>query len=722
MAEPNPYVRYVACARDFINSGDLDTEEQDYKLEVMERLRSAREAALSGDRQWPSLVGRTIAGNNLFYWRGADALKDWIESSPDDALEALSALWTDNPALPSERVRAFVGRVPSNWQTHGVGTVLRNVSVLLMALGRDYPPYKVTEFEGAYKRTDHPGRPDAGDHGARYEHALEFLDLLVEHSDGRPNDRLEAQSVLWWVETNLTNADAYRRYVETGRELLRSRSVYSWDDGSFRQYLRSNLGRARDLLLSGDDGWRALLESEAQRPARDLRGSPGQDIIKNWLSSRSSEASADLDRLWADNGASPSDRVRSFLAGLPGPVGLDVKSRLWLVSFLLMARGDDYPLFNVTQFDSAYQRTEHPRPALDADEATLYSHGLRFLDQLIGHSEGRLRHRVAAQSVVWCLESEAAGPDPPVPPDSAPDPLESLARELMFDVGFLHRIKRLLQDKRQVIFQGPPGTGKTHVAQRLAQCLAGSPDRVRIVQFHPSYAYEDFVQGFRPTLEGDRHGFRLKDGPLLEMAKRARDESNETHVLVIDEINRGNLAKVLGELYFLLEYREADMRLQYSDASFSLPKNLWIIGTMNTADRSIALVDLALRRRFYFVEFYPDKPPVQGLLRRWLGERADAMEWVADAVDRANEKLSDRHAAIGPSYFMRRNGLDEQLVEIIWEHNVLPYIEEQLYGEPGRIEEFDLHRLRRRPDSRDDPYGGDMSRQPDAPDSDDASD
>ena len=727
MAEPNPYAHYVECARDFIDSGDLDTEELDYKIGIMERLRSAREAALSGDREWPSLVGRAIAGNNLFYWRGADALDDWIESSPEDALEALSALWTDDPTLPSERVRAFVGRVPSNWQVHGVGTVLRNVSVLLMALGRDYPPYKVTEFEGAYKRTDHPGRPDTRDHGARYGHALEFLDLLVEHSDGRPNDRLEAQSVLWWVETNLANGGAYRRYVETGREFLRSSSVYSWDDGSFRQYLRSNLGSARDLLLSGDDGWRAQLEGEARRPASDLRGNPGPNIIQNWLSSRSSEAFSDLARLWADNDVSPSDRVRSFLAGQPGSVDFDVKSRLWLVSFLLLALGDDYPLFNVTHFDSAYQRTGHPRPSADADEATLYAHGLRFLDQLIGHSEGGLRHRVAAQSVVWCLESEAAGPDPPVPPDSEPDPrasdpLERLARELMFDVGFLRRIKRLLQDKRQVIFQGPPGTGKTHVAQRLAQCLAGSPDRVRIVQFHPSYAYEDFVQGFRPTLEGDRHGFRLKDGPLLEMAGRARQDPGEPHVLVIDEINRGNLAKVLGELYFLLEYREADMRLQYSDVSFSLPKNLWIIGTMNTADRSIALVDLALRRRFHFVEFHPDKPPVKGLLRRWLHERADAMGWVADVVDRANEKLSDRQAAIGPSYFMRRNGLDEELVEIIWEHNVLPYIEEQLYGEPGRIEEFDMDRLRRRSDSRDDPHGGDMGRQPDAPDSDDASD
>ena len=116
------------------------------------------------------------------------------------------------------------------------------------------------------------------------------------------------------------------------------------------------------------------------------------------------------------------------------------------------------------------------------------------------------------------------------------------------------------------------------------------------------------------------------------------------------------------------------------DKSFSLPSNLYIIGTMNTADRTIALVDLALRRRFSFVEFHPDKLPVHGLLRRWLDSNAPDMAWVADLVDSANEKLNDRHAAIGPSYFMK-NDLDEAMARRIWKHNVLPYIEEHLFGE-----------------------------------------
>ena len=118
------------------------------------------------------------------------------------------------------------------------------------------------------------------------------------------------------------------------------------------------------------------------------------------------------------------------------------------------------------------------------------------------------------------------------------------------------------------------------------------PDNVILVQFHPSYAYEDFVQGFRPVDEGSGHvKFELKDGPLVQIARRAQDDPDGKYYLIIDEINRGNIAKVFGELYFLLEYRSKAIRLQYLDKSFSLPSNLYIIGTMNTADRTIALVD-----------------------------------------------------------------------------------------------------------------------------------
>ena len=257
----------------------------------------------------------------------------------------------------------------------------------------------------------------------------------------------------------------------------------------------------------------------------------------------------------------------------------------------------------------------------------------------------------------------------------------------------------LLNENRQVIFQGPPGTGKTYVARELANHLAEQQkENVALVQFHPSYAYEDFVQGYRPAILDGQPGFELKDGPLLRTAKRAAENPDEDYYLIIDEINRGNLAKVFGELYFLLEYRDEKINLQYSDEPFSLPENLYIIGTMNTADRSIALVDLALRRRFYFVDFDTNEEPVKGLLRRWLNKNElGDMTWVADvavAMKLANRQLEDRHAAIGPSYFMKED-LDDAQAKRIWEHAVLPYIEERLFGEPDRLREFELDALRR---------------------------
>lgn len=274
-----------------------------------------------------------------------------------------------------------------------------------------------------------------------------------------------------------------------------------------------------------------------------------------------------------------------------------------------------------------------------------------------------------------------------------PETLEALAHRLFWDTDHLRTIQRLLQDKRQVVFYGPPGTGKTYVALELARHFAGADGDTDLVQFHPSYAYEDFVEGFRPADQGGQPGFDLRPGPLKNIAEKARANPGETHVLVIDEINRGNVARVFGELYFLLEYRDREMSLQYSDVPFTLPKNLWFIATMNAADRSIALVDAALRRRFHFVPFFPDQPPVDGLLDRWLEREKPSLQWAADLLKQANAKLADRHLAIGPSHFMRKD-LDEEWVTLIWNHSILPYIEEQLFGQEERLSEFDLATLR----------------------------
>ena len=189
------------------------------------------------------------------------------------------------------------------------------------------------------------------------------------------------------------------------------------------------------------------------------------------------------------------------------------------------------------------------------------------------------------------------------------------------DQAELQKIADLLWERKQVIFYGPPGTGKTYLANKLARHLT-EDGAVKLVQFHPSYTYEDFFEGFRPEPGGSGTlTFTLRAGPFRDFAEAAQANPTTPYILIIDEINRANLAKVFGELYFLLEYRDESISLQYSpDKEFTLPENLFLIGTMNTADRSIARIDTAMRRRFAFVELDPRIPPVQGPARPLAGE------------------------------------------------------------------------------------------------------
>lgn len=252
------------------------------------------------------------------------------------------------------------------------------------------------------------------------------------------------------------------------------------------------------------------------------------------------------------------------------------------------------------------------------------------------------------------------------------------------------------------------------MAQELGEHVQASGGTWRLVQFHPAYSYEDFFEGYRPLQETNADGLRftLRHGPLREIADVAKASPDVPHLLVIDEINRGNLAKIFGELYFLLEYRDRAVRLQYSpEEEFSLPRNLYFVGTMNTADRSIALVDSALRRRFYFVPFLPREAPISGVLRAWLSDKGYTDE-PARLLEELNTALAERGGredefAIGPSYFMTKDGPPN--LNRIWTHAIMPLLEERFYAQQTREQiaaDFGLDaivsRLRRPPPESDD--------------------
>jgi len=270
------------------------------------------------------------------------------------------------------------------------------------------------------------------------------------------------------------------------------------------------------------------------------------------------------------------------------------------------------------------------------------------------------------------------------------------ARDMLLDQSELAKIADLLWERKQMILYGPPGTGKTYLARKLARHLTDD-GAVKLVQFHPSYTYEDFFEGFRPEPGGSGTlTFTLRAGPFRDFAEVAADNPTTAYILIIDEINRANLAKVFGELYFLLEYRDESISLQYSpDKEFTLPQNLFIIGTMNTADRSIARIDTAMRRRFAFVELDPRIPPVEGLLSRWLDEHQLPQE-AALLLDELNRRIADSDAAIGPSYLMdekiyqREDGIDR-----VWQYEIMPLLEDLFYGQRDLDELYGLPSLRK---------------------------
>jgi uncharacterized protein (DUF2461 family) len=274
-------------------------------------------------------------------------------------------------------------------------------------------------------------------------------------------------------------------------------------------------------------------------------------------------------------------------------------------------------------------------------------------------------------------------------------------RATFLNGDWLRRARALLDLKRQLILQGVPGTGKTHVARCLAQLLTGGCDEaVRLVQFHPAYSYEEFVEGIkvRSVEVNGRHDvtYPVEDGLLCAFAAEAASHPAEPYVLLIDEINRGNLPRIFGELLYLLEYREQTVGLPYSRRGFRLPANLYLLGTMNAADRSVALVDQALRRRFSFLEM----PPDADVLAAWFQSHPPAAgSAFAVSVVGLFERLNDRLRSdlgptfrIGHSYFMVPD-FDEARLRVVWEHQVEPLLEEYFTGQPGKAAGYGLDDL-----------------------------
>ena len=289
--------------------------------------------------------------------------------------------------------------------------------------------------------------------------------------------------------------------------------------------------------------------------------------------------------------------------------------------------------------------------------------------------------------------------------EEMPMPLTEYSAQQFLDEVYMNEehydaIMGLLKTKKNIIMQGAPGVGKTFVAKRLAYSMMGVKDaaRVMLVQFHQSYSYEDFIEGYRPS----GAGFELVKGAFYSFCKKAADDEDNEYFFIIDEINRGNLSKIFGELFMLIESDKRGDKLQllYSRELFCVPANVHIIGMMNTADRSLAMLDYALRRRFAFVELYPafDSDGFREYCSGLGNPRFEVLVREVEALNRAiaeDESLGEGFC-IGHSYFcnMEADSCTDAALASIVDYELIPMLKEYWFDEPTKVRQW-TDRLRR---------------------------
>lgn len=288
-------------------------------------------------------------------------------------------------------------------------------------------------------------------------------------------------------------------------------------------------------------------------------------------------------------------------------------------------------------------------------------------------------------------------------PDSGPSEeygMQEALSEIFLEESMLDTILRILEKKKNILIQGPPGVGKTFIARRIAYLWMGSMDndKIEMVQFHQSYSYEDFMQGYRPTEDGR---FKLLNGVFYQFCKKAMRNPDEDYFFIIDEINRGNLSKIFGELMMLMESDKRgegfSIPLIYSQdavSRFYIPKNLYIIGTMNTADRSLAIVDYALRRRFAFFEMEPGFNRQFIFYLEEMGVPDIIINRIIDRVSSLNSLIENDHNLgkgfrIGHSYFCHPTAIDdfEKWYRDLIEFEITPILKEYWFDDPIKAEE-----------------------------------
>jgi len=681
---------FVGWAGRLFGWDGFDAQERAYKLEIADRIEAARAAFLAG-AEWPEPLAEAVSrgGQNLVPWQTRDDFMAWARREPDTAASLVGTIWNDE----GPNLTAFAELAPGDVLST-LSARLAIATFLLIGVDRTrYVIYRPRVYAKAAELVGHPVSTESGEDQAVYDGFLTFLDTLRLRllAQGIPTrDRMDAQGLVWWLggeEPPPTDwcEDDRRRFIAYRRDQPDPPSGDVPEKAWFMRGTVNGRSLVPDWVVGGfvSVGWDEIGDIAPE----DIGGPDLRELL---AAIRPNESP----------GAALGNLSRFIRLMAPGHVVVAVDGDDLFVGRVASAVTwePDAPQGERRRRDVEWLNADEPlkRSRLRESAPRLYSR-LRTLLTITDLAEDvdTVAALVGLMEIVVEPTLEAA-----LPPAT-----DELADSIFLTRQWLDEVLTLLRAKRQVIFYGPPGTGKTYVAQALAAHVVESGGNSELVQFHPSYAYEDFFEGYRPTGSGEAGGmaFELRPGPLRRLAADAEADPSRPYLLVVDEINRGNLAKVFGELYFLLEYRDHGIALQYSpEVEFRLPRNLFIIGTMNTADRSIALVDSALRRRFYFVPFSPTEPPLDRVLPGWLAAHGLDPE-PGDLLAELNRALAQEPGigdefAIGPSYLMTGNGSAPRL-DHAWRYAILPLLEERFFGVRDRAEverEFGLAAIRRR--------------------------
>jgi hypothetical protein len=541
------------------------------------------------------------------------------------------------------------------------------VGVLLWALRPvDFFPVKISYYRGLAKELGcelPPGLPDADKLHTLIEFGRAFWKPLEPQ---KPADWVDVQSFIWCVcptSYQLDPEDAFDSAVQSICETsaqLASPQYWTFSPGSQAEHWDEFY---RDGIMA--IGWDELEDLRQYQSKDDIR----RKYLEIWPSD--SDPKNDVHACW--------QFPREIQVG---DIIFVNQGRTKLLGYGQVE--GDY------QFDTSrpyYKNTRKvkwlAKQEVDMPEGTIL-HGKTLTDVT---DDPDFVSRLAAAVGLNLVAATASTSVPVAAPEKNPSySLDQFSEDTGVQRETLERWVRAVERKGQAVFYGPPGTGKTFLAEKLARHLVGGGNGLlELVQFHPAYAYEDFMQGLRPKRVVGGLDYPLEPGRFLDFCKKARTREGVS-VLIIDEINRANLARVFGELMYLLEYRlTATEGIPLAGGGrFRIPTNVRLIGTMNTADRSIALVDHALRRRFAFFALAPD----YDVLRRYHKARETGfpVENLIKQLTLLNAAINDLHYSLGISFFMRPNLAAE--LQDIWTMEVEPYLEEYFFDQRDKFQQF----------------------------------